>query len=44
MSEVWIKIDFLEEKEEFGLERQNAMSVGWPFAGCGWLGWSDHCP
>lgn len=45
MSGAQIKIDFLEEKEEFGLERQNTLTVS-RLALCGlrWLGWFDHCP
>lgn len=37
------QVDFLEEKEEFGLEKQNTMTVG-KVALCGllWLGWFDH--
>lgn len=39
------QVDFLEEKEEFGLGKQNTMMVG-KVAHCGlrWVGWFDRCP
>lgn len=48
MSGVWIKKDFLEEKEEFGLERQNTTTVS-RVALCGlrrlgWFGQTKPCP
>lgn len=48
MSGVWIKKDFLEEKEEFRLERQNTMTVS-RVALCGlrrlgWFGQTKPCP
>lgn len=45
MGRVWIKTDFLEEREALRLERQNTMMVGRvTLCGPRWLVWFGHCP
>lgn len=45
MGRVWIKTDFLDERGEPRLERQNTIPVGRvAYCGLGWLGWFGHCP